>query len=287
MTGLDHQVFVALGKAMARTNGYKAEQSSDLYITDGDQIDWLYARHRIFTYTFELFPTEKATIWGDHYPDDSKIQRQTERNREALLLLIDRAGCPYAQLGADARKADCGPLFDDVEIDRGWARDPRDNDTASAGLWTVGNPAATRLNGRKQLGDVPSGVGALVTGAAAGKRARANDLDGGVTTIRSRPITLPDDPADYGRLTFSYVFAHSADSSDADWFRVLVQAEDGTRTVVFEVLGQPNNLNGSWRTGSASLSDWAGQTIRIVLSAKDGANGNLVEAEVDNVRIRN
>ena len=94
MTGLDHQTFVSLGRAMAKTNGYTAEQSSDLYITDGDQIDWLYAKYRIFTYTFELFPTEKPTVWGDHYPDDSKIATQTARNRAAILLLIDRAAAP-------------------------------------------------------------------------------------------------------------------------------------------------------------------------------------------------
>ena len=287
MTGLDHQTFVALGRAMARTNGYKAEQSSDLYITDGDQIDWLYAKYRIFTYTFELFPTEKRTVWGDHYPDDSKIAKQTARNREALLMLINRAGCPYAALGAEARKADCGPLYDDLEINRGWVRDPRDNDTATAGLWAVANPAATRAHGPKQLGQAVSGSGTLVTGAAAGKRAGSNDVDGGVTSIRSRQIRLPDDPANFGRLTFSYSFAHSATSTDADYFRALVQAEDGTRTVVFERRGAPGNVNASWRPASASLTDWAGQTIRLVFSARDGANGNLLEAQVDNVRIRN
>ncbi len=287
MTGLDHQTFVALGRAMARTNGYKAEQSSDLYITDGDQIDWLYAKYRIFTYTFELFPTEKRTVWGDHYPDDSKIAKQTARNREALLMLINRAGCPYAALGAEARKADCGPVYDDLEINRGWVRDPRDNDTATAGLWAVANPAATRAHGPKQLGQAASGSGTLVTGAAAGKSAGSNDVDGGVTSIRSRQIRLPDDPANFGRLTFSYSFAHSATSTDADYFRALVQAEDGTRTVVFERRGAPGNLDASWRSASASLTDWAGQTIRLVFSARDGANGNLLEAQVDNVRIRN
>jgi len=286
MTGLDQQTFASLGRAMARTNGYTAEQSSDLYITDGDQIDWLYATYRIFTYTFELFPTEKPTVLADHYPDDSKIAKQTSRNREAILLLIDRAACPYATLGATARRQDCGPLFDDLEINRGWRRDPKDTDTASSGLWVVHNPASTRSHGPKQLGDAASGSGVLVTGAAAGKKASSNDVDAGVTSIRSRPITLPADPADFGRLTFSYVFAHSATSTSADFFRVLVEAEDGTRTPVFERLGAPTNLNGSWRTGSASLADYAGQTIRLVIAAKDGANGNLVEAEVDNIRIQ-
>ena len=79
MSALDHAALVALGRAMAARNGYVAKQSSDLYVTDGDQIDWMYGRHRIFSYTYELFPTEKATVWGDHYPDDSFIAAQTER----------------------------------------------------------------------------------------------------------------------------------------------------------------------------------------------------------------
>ncbi len=74
MSALDHAALVSLGRAMAARNGYVAKQSSDLYVTDGDQIDWMYGRHRIFSYTYELFPTEKATVWGDHYPDDSFIR---------------------------------------------------------------------------------------------------------------------------------------------------------------------------------------------------------------------
>ncbi|MGZ6271296.1 MAG: M14 family zinc carboxypeptidase, partial [Candidatus Limnocylindrales bacterium] len=40
MTADDHATFVAMAKAMAARNGYKPEQSSDLYVTDGDEIDW-------------------------------------------------------------------------------------------------------------------------------------------------------------------------------------------------------------------------------------------------------
>ena len=125
-----------------------------------------------------------------------------------------------------------------------------------------------------------------MTGAAAGSSAGANDVDGGTTTIRSRVIRLPADPAAYGNLTFSWVFAHSASSSPDDALRVLVEAEDGTQTVVFEVLGRPVNVNGSWRTASVSLAAWAGQAIRLVVAAVDGAKGNLVEAAIDDIRIR-
>ena len=68
-------------RARRRRTATRPQQSSDLYITDGDQIDWLYAKYRIFTFTYELYPTETGTVWGDHYPDDSKIAAQTARNR--------------------------------------------------------------------------------------------------------------------------------------------------------------------------------------------------------------
>ncbi len=287
MTTLDHDVFVSLGRAMAATNGYTAQQSSDLYITDGDQIDWLYGRHRIFSYTFELFPTEKATVWGDHYPDDSRIAAQTERNREALLLLIDRAACPYAALGSAAAKANCGPLFDDLEINREWVRDPFGTDTATSGRWAVANPQPTRSNaGRMQRGRPVSGRYDLVTGAKAGSRAGSNDVDGGNTTIRSRAIVLPADPADLGNLTFSWTFAHTAKATADDALRVVVEAEDGTPTTVFEVLGSPSAETATWRTATIDIDAWAGQVVHLVIEAVDGGTGNLVEAAIDDLRIR-
>jgi hypothetical protein len=286
LTILDHRVFVSLGRAMAARNGYRAQQSSDLYITDGDQIDWMYGRHRIFSYTFELFPTEKGTVWGDHYQDDSKIAAQTARNRSALLHLIDRASCPYAALGSAYTATNCGPLYDDLEISRGWARNAAGTDTATAGSWARGNPAGTWSSGPKQLDAVISGSKALVTGAAAGARASANDVDGGATTIRSRAIRLPADPADVGYLTLRYVFAHDRRATADDAFRVLVEAEDGSLTTVFERLGAPVDRVGAWSSVAVSMDPWAGQSVRLVLEAVDGGGDNLVEAAVDDIRIR-
>src|SRR5690242_4798519 len=62
-TTVDHQVFVAMGKAMAARNCYTPEQSSDLYITDGDEIDWLYGTQRIFSYTWDFYLNDTATAW--------------------------------------------------------------------------------------------------------------------------------------------------------------------------------------------------------------------------------
>jgi carboxypeptidase T len=99
MTADDHATFVAMGRAMARMNGYTAKQSSDLYITDGDQIDWMYATQHIFSFTFELYPTEQVSSHADHEPPDEVIATQTARNRGALLYLIDMADCPYRAIG--------------------------------------------------------------------------------------------------------------------------------------------------------------------------------------------
>ena len=231
MSRVDHAAFVALGRRMAQRNGYKPEQSSDLYITDGDQIDWMYGRYRIFSFTWELYPTEHYRT-SDFYPPDERIAGAVARNRSALLYIIDKADCPYSPIYK--AQALCGPLYDDFEINRGWTRDPDGTDTATDGLWQIGNPVAVSINGPKQLGTTASGRAALVTGLAGVKGRDANDVDGGTTTIRSAPVTLPDPVGD---LAFSYYFAHRSNSTADDWFRVWVEAEDGTRTLVKEELG--------------------------------------------------
>ena len=42
MTVDDHAALVAMGRKMASLNGYTPMQSSRLYVTDGDEIDWAY-----------------------------------------------------------------------------------------------------------------------------------------------------------------------------------------------------------------------------------------------------
>jgi carboxypeptidase T len=100
MTQDDHDVLVAMGQAMAATNGYTPEQASDLYITDGTINDWLYGVHRIMNYTFEMYPRTSAQ--GGFYPPDEVIPTETSRNRAAILYLLDQADCPYDVIGKGA-----------------------------------------------------------------------------------------------------------------------------------------------------------------------------------------
>jgi carboxypeptidase T len=274
MTSNDHVALVHIGKVMAATNGYRPEQASDLYITSGTTRDYAYGMYRIFSYTFELSNRD--------YMDDSLIASETGRNKNAVLYLAERAWCPLSVLGASITNARCGAFDDDAEVWKGWVVNPDGTDTATTGRFARGNPDSTASAGAKQLGTVPSGSRAFVTGLLAGSSAYANDLDGS-TTIRSAPISLPSNAGQ--RLFFRYVFAHGANSSSADKLVASIEDSGGNRTPVVTLTGSATDVDGAWRNVYASMDAWAGQTVRIVFQAVDGASNSLVEIEVDDIRI--
>jgi carboxypeptidase T len=277
MTADDHAVFSTLGRSMAASNGFTPEQGSDLYITDGTIDDWLYGVHKVFSYTFELYP---RTSSPGFYPPDEQIVPQTTRNRDAVLQLLDAADCPYEVIGKQTQYCGVpGPVTiysDDFETAAGWTTL---TDTATLGLWERGDPAATTSGGGKQLGTTVSGVNDLVTGRPAGAAAGDHDVDGGRTSIQSPAITLTGGST--YRLGFSWYLAHGSNSSTADYFRVKVVG--ATTSTVFQQLGAAANRNGAWGTASVNLSAFAGQTVRVVFEAADASTASLVEAGVDDV----
>ncbi|KXK58753.1 carboxypeptidase [Micromonospora rosaria] len=101
MTADQYNTFATLGQQMAATNGYTPQQSSDLYITDGDSIDWMWGQHGIWAYTFEMYPGSASG--GGFYPPDEVIPAQTSRNREAVLLISEYADCAYRVIGKQAQ----------------------------------------------------------------------------------------------------------------------------------------------------------------------------------------
>ena len=275
MTVDDHAALVTIGKHMAATNGYRPEQASDLYISSGTTRDFLYGMYRTFSYTFELSVKD--------YPDDSLIAAETGRNKEAVLYLMERAWCPLSVRGATVTTARCGAYDDDMEVGRGWVVDPDGTDTASStSRFARTNPAATAFEGAKQLGTTTSGAKSLVTGALAGASANTYDLDGR-TSIRSAAIKLPTTVGQ--KFTFRYVFAHDDHATSADRFRAIVEAEDGTQTVVLTSTGKAVDVNGLWRTASISMDPWVGQSVHLRFVAEDGGTNNLVEVEIDDVRV--
>ncbi len=273
MTELDRRTFRAMGMAMASTNGYRARQSSGLYPTDGDMIDWTYARQRIFSFTFELYP--RGGTAQRYYPPDEIIGRETRRNRDAVLYLMGRAICPYAALGTMAVKMNCGPFFDDLEIARGWRVDPDGSDTASDGRWQRGDPVRSDL----QLGSAVSGRSVLITGRGAG-----HDVDDGRTTVRSPLIRLPADGVATLRLRYWVGLAKGATA--ADGLRVHIVDGDGDRlATLLEVAGTGAKRKPDWRALAKPLPEnLAGRRVAIELEAVDAGAGAIVEAAVDQVR---
>ncbi|MFJ1863473.1 M14 family metallopeptidase [Streptomyces sp. NPDC088097] len=101
LTADDLAAYKKIGTSMAASNGYTAEQSSDLYITDGTIDDWLWGNQKIFAYTFEMYPTDSGS--SGFYPPDEVIDRETARNKDAVLQLLENADCMYRSIGKEAQ----------------------------------------------------------------------------------------------------------------------------------------------------------------------------------------
>ncbi|MFE7132347.1 M14 family metallopeptidase [Streptomyces sp. NPDC057638] len=101
MTQDDRNAFAAVGQKMAASNGYTPQQSSDLYITDGSIDDFLWGSHKIFGYTFEMYP--RGAAGGGFYPPDEVIDRETSRNRDAVLQLLENSDCMYRSIGKEGQ----------------------------------------------------------------------------------------------------------------------------------------------------------------------------------------
>ncbi len=285
MTQDERDTHATAGQAMAATNGFTPEQASDLYITDGTIGDWTFGVHKIFSYTFELYPATSAG--GGFYPPDEVIPAQTSRNRDAILYLLTNADCLWRVIGKEAQYCGGTPPttiwsdnFDGAAT--GWTINAGGTDTATAGQFEIGNPDQTTSSGTKQLGTTQTGSNDLVTGRLAGSSAGQYDVDGGVTSARSTTIALSSSFTSV-TLSFYRYMAHGSNSSSADYLRVKVIGS--TTSTVFEELGTTTNDNGSWVQSTASLNAFIGQTIRLQVECADASGASLVECGVDTITI--
>lgn len=168
------------------------------------------------------------------------------------------------------------------ESNQGWSTNPFNSDTATTGQWERANPEQTGSDVIMQLNTTAEGQNALVTEGTAGSSVGSNDIDGGVTSIRSPDISLPD--TDGILLSFAYYFAHFDNATADDFFRVSVVGS--STSVLFEQLGTAQNRAAAWSYVRTELSDYAGQTVYLLIEAADGSSGSLVEAAVDDLKIR-
>ncbi|GAB3466234.1 M14 family metallopeptidase [Actinophytocola sediminis] len=90
MTQEEYTRFETIGTEMAESNGYTPDQSSGLYITDGDINDWMWGNHKVLSYCFEMYPSGGGL--DGFYPPDEDIVPQTTRNDGAVDILLTNAG---------------------------------------------------------------------------------------------------------------------------------------------------------------------------------------------------
>ena len=81
------------------------------------------------------------------------------------------------------------------------------------------------------------------------------------------------------------MFAHDSHSTAADTLRAIVEKDDGSQVVVFTKAGSAADVDGAWHTASISMDAFAGQTVHLRFTAVDGGPGNLLEVELDDVRV--
>ena len=224
MTKVDHATFVAMAKEMARTSGYKPQQASDLYITDGDFNDWMYGAKGIYPFTFELVGG------GSFYPDDSRIPIEQAKNRAAAIYAASMADCPTRAAGVPCDGSSPPAPSPSVVANGGF----------EAGLtsWQASGAAIV---------DTP-----VHGGTAAARLGAAN----GINHKLAQDITVPDG----GRLQL-FVFVTGTDTTSADRLRVQITTSDGSRTTVAGLTSAA--AHDTWQAIDVDVSDFAGQTVEL------------------------
>ena len=124
MTAADHAALVAIGRQMAATNGYTAMQSSSLYVTDGDEIDWAYGDQRIWMYTFELYPVAQQGQQQRPVLPARRADRPRDRRGTRPRSCTSSSTPAACTRSPGMTKQNCGPLFDDFETRHGLGRQP-------------------------------------------------------------------------------------------------------------------------------------------------------------------
>ena len=277
MTAQDHAALATIGRTMAATNGYTPQQASDLYISSGTSRDYQYGVYRIFAYTFEMSVKD--------YPDDSRIASETGRNKEAVLYLMERAACPLGVLGAAVRTARCGAFDDDLEVFRGWTRNPDGTDTAPANArFTRRNPSSTSSSGPEAARD-----DAVGRQGVRHRRARPAHVRAPTTWTGGPRIRSPRDRPSGGRRPAADVRATSSPTARA---RPRPTACERSSSAPTAARSRSSRSSGARSMSTArggpprvSLDAFAGKTIRLRFVAADGGPGNLLEVELDDIRV--
>ncbi len=172
-------------------------------------------------------------------------------------------------------------FVDDFETDRGWT--VVKGAGLTSGAWERGVPVAC------QRGDPPAdaeGSGACyLTGNSAANECDS-DIDGGMTTLTS---PLMDASAEGALISYSRWYSNSLGNAPlSDVFIVEVSGDGGSTWTALEAVGPGGpETGGGWVHREVPLAGSLGtDQFRIRFIASDMGAGSIVEAAVDEVRLR-
>jgi choice-of-anchor B domain-containing protein len=175
---------------------------------------------------------------------------------------------------------------DTLETATSWLVGP--GDTATTGIWTRVNPVGTAAQPEDDHTPSP-GVFCWVTGqGSAGGGVGDNDVDGGVTTLRS-PIFDASGLNDPQVVYWRWYSNNQGSNPGEDVFRVDISNNGGSSWVALEVVGPTgSDTLGGWIEHRARIADFVLPTnnMRLRFRAEDaGAGGSIVEAAVDDLQV--
>jgi len=67
--------------------------------------------------------------------------------------------------------------------------------------------------------------------------------------------------------------------------QAIVEKGDGSQVIVFTLAGSAADVDGVWHTASIPMDAFAGETVRLRFAAVDGGASNVLEVELDDVRV--
>jgi hypothetical protein len=224
-------------------------------------------------------------------PCGSQIQYYISAQTTAGATVRSPSDAPTSVYSTIAATGIAFPFVDTVETNLGWTLGiPAD--TATSGQWVRVDPVGTTSNGAavQAEDDATSAPGTIcfVTGqGVVGGGAGAADIDGGTTTL-----TSPAMDATGGEAFVSYSRWYSnarGAAPNADVFRVLISNNNGTSWVPLETVGPGGaEADGGWYAKEFRVADFVtpSNQVRLRFVAEDTGSGSLVEAAIDEVRMR-
>lgn len=170
---------------------------------------------------------------------------------------------------------------DDVEAVLGWQAG-LPGDTASTGLWELGDPVGT-LSGSEPSNPeddaTPAGTLCFATGNGS-STAGGDDVDGGSTTLVSPRLDLSG--VSSARVSYARWFADFTTPDDS--LDVSISDDDGASWVPLESIARTAN---AWTRSSFLVEDFVSLTDRVRLRfvASDDPNNSICEAAVDDLLV--